>query len=194
MTKPTAAFFWRKLDHPGYDSCRLFKLSGGWRLSGAAVFWEARRPCHFHYDVTADAAFRARSARVSGYLGKKAIDARIVAAGAGRWRVDGALLADLEGCIDVDLGFTPATNLLAIRRLALQVGQHAEAPAAYLEFPKMRFTRLPQRYERIGRSEYAYESPTFGYAGILQVTASGAVVSYPDLFELVSPGSKVTSS
>jgi hypothetical protein len=34
--KPKAAFFWRKLDHPGHDSCRLFKLPKGWLLSGAA--------------------------------------------------------------------------------------------------------------------------------------------------------------
>lgn len=187
MTKPAAAFFWRKVDHPGYDSCRLFKLSGGWRLSGAAVFWEAHHPCHFQYDVVADSAFRTKSAAVVGYLGKNAIDIRIRSTGAGRWRVDGVPNAAIAGCVDVDLGFTPATNLIALRRLRLRVGQNAEAPAAYLAFPRMRFTKLPQRYERIGRTQYAYEAPTVGYAGTLQVSSSGAVVRYPGLFELVSP-------
>ena len=187
MTKPTAAFFWRKIDHPGDDSCRLIKVSSGWRLSGAAVFFEAPRACHFQYEVVADGAFRARSATVVGYLGNKAIDIRIRSAGTGRWRVNGVLNSKVTGCIDVDLGFTPATNLLALRRLALKVGQHAEAPAAYLEFPGLRFTRLAQRYERTGRTEYAYEAPTVGYSGTLQVSSLGAVVQYPGLFELVSP-------
>jgi hypothetical protein len=186
MTKPTVAFFWRKMDHPGADSCRLIKLARGWRLSGAAVFWEAPYACHLQYDVVADIAFRTRSATVGGYLGKKAIDIRIRSAGTGGWRVNGALNSKLADCIDVDLGFTPATNLLVLRRLALKVGQHAEAAAAYLEFPSLRFTKLPQRYERTGRAEYAYEAPTVGYSGTLQVSSIGAIVQYPGLFELVS--------
>jgi hypothetical protein len=185
MTKPIAAFFWRKMDNPGADSCRLIKLSSGWRLSGAAVFWEAPHACHFHYDVVADVAFRTKSATVVGYLGKKAIDIQIRSAGTGSWRVNGALNSKVAECIDVDLGFTPATNLLALRRLALKVGQHAEAPAAYLEFPSLRFTKLPQRYERTGRTAYAYEAPTVGYSGTLQVSPIGAIVQYPGLFELV---------
>ena len=186
-TEPVAAFFWRRLDHPGHDSCRLWKLEEGWRLSGAAVFAEARRACHFHYDVIADAAFRTRSAAVAGYVGKKAIAVRIRSAGMARWRVNGVSSAALRGCVDVDLGFTPATNLLPLRRLALRVGQHADAPAAYLEFPRMRFIRLPQRYERTGRDEYAYESPAHGYAETLRVLSSGAVAHYPGVFELVRP-------
>jgi uncharacterized protein len=143
----------------------------------------------FQYDVTADAKFRTKGASVVGFLANKAIEIRIRAAGAGRWRVNSVLNAAVTGCLDVDLGFTPATNLLAIRRLALRVGQHAEAPAAYLEFPRLRATRLPQRYERVGRTTYRYEAPTEGHAGTLQVSSLGAVVRYPDLFELVSTSS-----
>jgi hypothetical protein len=186
MTKPTAAFFWRKIDHLGADSCRLIRLSSGWRLSGTALFFEAPHACHFHYDVVADGAFRAKSAIVVGFLGQKSIDIRIRSAGARGWRVNGVLNSKVAGCLDVDPGFTPATNLLALRRLALKVGQHAEAPAAYLAFPSLRFTKLPQRYERTGRTEYAYEAPTLGYSGALQVSSLGAVVQYPGLFELVS--------
>jgi hypothetical protein len=184
-SKPAAAFFWRKLDQPGHDSCRLFRLAGGWKLAGAAVFQEGGRPCHLAYEVTADAAFRTRRAKVSGYFGHKAIDLRIASAGLGAWRVDGLARPDLAGCLDVDLGFTPATNLLPLRRLGLKVGQAAEAPAGYLELPRMRFLVLPQRYERTGRHEYAYESPRHGYAATLRVASSGAVIEYPGLFELV---------
>ena len=70
--RPAASFFWRKLDHPGHDSCRLFKLSDGWRLIGAAVFWDEGRPCHFEYEVLANAAWKTRRASVAGYLGNRA--------------------------------------------------------------------------------------------------------------------------
>ncbi|HKA40773.1 MAG TPA: putative glycolipid-binding domain-containing protein [Burkholderiales bacterium] len=185
---PVAMFFWRKLDHPGYDSCRLLRLPNGWRLSGAAVFWDEARPCHFQYEVSVDDAWRTRGAKVSGYLGQRAIDLSIRSASAGCWQVNGSHKKGVTGCVDVDLGFTPATNLIALRRLSLRIGEHAEAPAAYLQFPEMRLVRLPQRYLRIGRTEYKYEAPTVGYAGTLHVLRSGAVTHYPGLFERVTSG------
>lgn len=186
--KPIAAFLWRKLDHPGHDSCRLFKLPRGSRLSGVAVFWDNHKPCHFQYEVEADEKWRTRRASVVGYLGNKAIDLSISSSRGGGWMVGGEVQDSFTDCIDVDLGFTPATNLTVLRRLALRIGQRAETPAAYLSFPKMRFERLPQTYRRISRTQYEYEAPSVGYAGTLQVLASGAVVHYPDLFELVTSG------
>jgi hypothetical protein len=187
MTIATTVLFWRKVDFPGHDSCQLIRLSDGWRISGAAVFMEARHVCQLQYDVTADAAFRTKSATVTGFVGKNQVDVRIRSIGKERWRVNGKVHADITGCLDVDLGFTPATNLLVLRRLALKVGQQADAPAAYLAFPRMQVVVLPQRYERISRNEYAYESPTAGYRDTLQVSSQGAVIRYPGLFELVSP-------
>jgi hypothetical protein len=135
-----------------------------------------------------DATWKTRRANVEGFLGNKAIDLNIISAGSGHWRIDGKPQKNIAGCIDVDLGFTPATNLIILRRLALKVGQRAEAPAAYLEFPKMRFVRLPQTYLRIGRTEYEYKAPTVGYYGTLLVAPSGVVTRYPGLFELVTSG------
>src|SRR5512142_984687 len=104
MLNSTAAFFWRKLDHPGSDSCRLFKLDNGWRLSGAAVFRDADWPCHFLYEVSVDRSWRTRSAKISGFLGRKAVDLRIRRASGGRWKVNGVPSADMRNCIDLDLG------------------------------------------------------------------------------------------
>ena len=175
--KPIAAFFWRRLDHPGHDSCRVFKMRRGSRLSGVAVFWDKHKPCHFQYEVEADEKWRTRSASVVGYLGNKAIDLSISSSQGGGWMVGSELQDRFTDCIDVDL-----------RRLALRIGEQAQAPAVYLSFPKMRFERLPQTYRRISRTQYEYEASSVGYAGTLRVLASGAVAHYPDLFELVTSG------
>ena len=92
----------------------------------------------------------------------------------------------MTDCIDVDLGFTPATNQVAVRRLGLRIGKQAEAPAAYVQFPRMNLVRLPQTYRRTGRMTYFYESPTTSYSGTLRVLPSGAVRDYPHVFELVA--------
>lgn len=188
MIKPIAIFLWKKLDNPGHDSCRLFELANGWRLTGGAIFWDNGRPCHLQYDVAADRAWKTRSAKVSGYIGKKDVDLRIASVGSTRWQLNGVLKKSVTGCPDIDLGFTPATNLIVLRRLALKVGQRAEAPAAYVQFPEMRLVKLPQSYLRIGRTAYEYQAPTVGYSGTLQVLPIGAVSQYPGLFELVVSG------
>jgi hypothetical protein len=182
---PPSVLFWRKLDSPGHDSCRFFALADGYRLVGAAVFLEASLACHLQYDVMADNGFRTTSASVAGFVGETPVDVRIRAIGGGGWEVNGTNAPLIAGCLDVDLGFTPATNLLPLRRLALAVGHEAEAPAAYLAFPGMEFTVLPQHYKRLSRTEYAYESASFGYRTTLRVSPIGAVVQYPGLFEMV---------
>jgi hypothetical protein len=47
----------------------------------------------------------------------------------------------------MDLGFTPATNLLQLRRPALEPGQAAAAPAAWLDVSAGTLEELTQRYE-----------------------------------------------
>ncbi|HEX9652511.1 MAG TPA: putative glycolipid-binding domain-containing protein [bacterium] len=188
MIKPVAIYLWRRVDQPGHDSCRLFKLTNGWRLRGAAILLDNGKPCHLQYELAAGGSWKTRNARVAGYIGRKAVDLRIAADGATRWQVNGVLNESVNSCVDVDLGFTPATNLIAIRRLALKVGQRVEAPAAYLQFPEMRLVKLPQSYRRTGRTEYQYEAPTVGYSGTLQVLPIGAVSRYPGLSELVESG------
>jgi uncharacterized protein len=188
--KVHASFFWRKLDQSGQDSCRLFKLPKGWLLSGAAVFSDNDRPCHLNYEVATDTVWKTRRAKIFGFIGNNAVDLRICSTSQQRWFADGVQQDKVGGCMDLDLGFTPATNLIAIRRLALKVGQRAEAPAAYLAFPKMRLEMLEQTYHRTGRTTFDYTAPRFGYADTLEVGPSGAVISYPDLFEQVLPSKK----
>lgn len=89
----------------------------------------------------------------------------------------------LGHCLDLDFGFTPATNLLQLRRLALQPGQAADAPAAWLDVATGTLRRLPQRYERRTEYSYWYEAPSVGYAGLLEILPSSFIRRYPGLWE-----------
>jgi len=185
MDAPAAILFWRRLDAPGHDCCRLFRRADGYRLLGDAVFLEARRACHLRYQVNADRRFRTAGATVSGHIGSRPVDLRI-RPGANGWELNGEPYPETAGCLDVDLGFTPATNLLPLRRLHLRAGAAADAPAAYLAFPRLTLQRLPQQYRRLSRTEYDYRSPDHGYRAVLRVLPVGAVVDYPGLFRLLN--------
>ncbi len=181
-----AASFWRRLDQPGHVCCRLFRVSGGWKLQGMAVFEESGQPCNFAYEVLADSQWKTRSARLTGFRGKREIGMRIRRTKDGNWRVGTEMQPAVAGCMDIDLGFTPATNLLAVRRLKLRVGEQAQAPAAWLALPGLKLKLLPQTYLRSTEIEYEYAAPSVGYKGRLRVSKLGFVEQYPGLFEVVT--------
>ena len=90
----------------------------------------------------------------------------------------------MMGCLDLDLNFSPSTNLLPIRRLALALGQSAEVKAAWLRFPSFTLEPFEQIYRRIADSTYRYESAGGRFVRDLPVNTAGFVTSYPDFWIL----------
>jgi uncharacterized protein len=177
---------WHRTDLPGHDACGLQAMDGGWRLAGTALFSLEAQPCRLDYDVECDTAWRTRLARVTGWIGRRDVNLSIVAIPGSRWELNGVDQPAVAGCVDVDLNFTPATNLIAIRRLALSVGNSSDAPAAWLRFPELNLEWLEQHYHRVSADEYDYRAPGVDYAGTLQVSKVGFVKCYPGLWELES--------
>jgi hypothetical protein len=172
---------WRRLDVPGTDECALTASGSGWQLDGIARYG-AGDAAELRYHVTCDAEWRTVTGRVDGRVGPRRIRLAIERDAAGTWTVDGVAAPELHGLIDLDLGFTPATNLFPLRRLALQVGTSADAEAAWLDDEAWRLSRLPQRYQRRDQHTWWYESPSAGYAGLLAVNTDGFVTEYPGLW------------
>lgn len=178
--------FWRRLDTPGTDVCRLFRRGDGWLLQGTAVFHDQGHACALNYEAEADGAWRALGARVLGHCGGREVALDLRCLSPDRWRLNGEDVELAAPCLDVDLGFTAATNLLALRRLDLAVGAAGESHAAWLDFPAFSFRHLPQTYRRLDEETYDYASPTADYHDRLKVLPSGVVATYPGLFELVT--------
>jgi hypothetical protein len=178
----TAAILWRRVDAPGHESARVAARDGGWQLAGSSVFAHEGRPVRLDYAIACDAAWHTRSARVTGWIGAREVDVQI-AVEAGRWRLGGAECPPVAGCVDLDLNFSPSTNLLPIRRLALAPGQEAEVRAAWLRFPSLTLEPLDQRYRRLDATTYHYESGGGAFVRTLTVDAAGFVIRYPDFFE-----------
>jgi hypothetical protein len=105
-----------------------------------------------------------------------------------RWSLNGIDCPRVAGCHDIDLSFSPATNLLPIRRLALRVGERANVRAAWLRFPAFSLEPLDQVYEHIGDASYRYESAGGAFVAQLQVNSLGFVTNYPNLWQQESTG------
>lgn len=177
-----ATILWRRQDGPGHDACRLERNDVAWQLDGAAAFrHESGRIAQLHYRLRCDRHFHTQWATVRGWLGGTAIDLSIARTPKG-WTVNDAAVPDLAHCADLDLGFTPATNLLPIRRMHLQPGEEADAPAAWLDLSEDGLGLLEQRYACIDPTRYRYASPRFGYDAELSLSEDGFVLEYPQLW------------
>ena len=136
-----ATMFWRRLDLPGHDACRLEKHGNGWQLDGAAVFRnEDGRPARLDYRVHCDNAWHAQWGRVRGWVGSAAVDFAIARGGNGEWSFNDQVVPGLAHCTDLDLGFTPATNLVQLRRLQPQARRERRG-AGRLARPRWRQPR-----------------------------------------------------
>lgn len=182
MNDIVATCFWRRLDVEGHDACRLIRKTDGWRLSGQAVFDHRGQACILAYTVDCDESWRTLTAKVDGSIGFAKLVLEIGKSVGGGWLLNRREQPAAGNHVDLDLGFTPATNLIAIRRLDPQPGVETMAPAAYyLEFTQ-ELGRIEQSYRRTGETTLAYSSPSNGYAAELTVSPVGFVTDYPGLW------------
>ncbi len=178
------SILWRRLDQPGHEFGRLVGRDSSWQLSGTAVFAHTRQPCRLEYLVVCDAAWRTVSGRVAGWIGDETVEIEVSVDSARQWRLNGRACPAVAGCVDLDLGFSPSTNLLAIRRLGLAIGQGAEVRAAWLGFPELTLAPLEQLYRRIDVRTYRYESAGGRFVTDLEANVSGFVTRYPNFWEV----------
>lgn len=177
------SILWRGFFLPGYEACRLFFQDSRRHLEGTAVFSHEQRPCLLNYQILCDATWRTLSAQVEGWVGDTVIELQVKTDAAGHWWLNEVEQPDVMGCSDIDLNFSPSTNLLPIRRLNLAVGETAEVRAAWLRFPSFQLEPLSQKYQRLDENTYRYESAGGRFVAELKVNRSGFVVDYPGIWQ-----------
>jgi hypothetical protein len=179
LTDETATILWRWADRPGHDAARVTRTDDGLhRIEGVAAFAADGEPVMLRYEVNCDAAWVTRSAHVSGAVGSRDIAIDIVRRDDGVWLLNGVEQPQVAGCIDVDLNFSPSTNLLPVRRLALAVGDSAPVRAAWLRFPSFALEVLEQTYSRTGDEVYEYESGGGAFRAAIRVNRRGLARDY----------------
>jgi hypothetical protein len=168
---------------PGEDEATLVSVPSGRLLTGRARFRDEQADVDLSYAVTLTEEWATREARIEGTTARGPISMRITAEAQGCWSVDGVAVQRVKGSVDLDLGFSPSTNLISVRRLNLRVGERAEVIAAWIPYPEFRLEPLRQLYHRVTATAYAYECPALCFRTRLTVDEDGFVTSYPPLWE-----------
>jgi hypothetical protein len=179
-----STILWRRLDRPGHESARLVEQEASWLLEGTAVFLHEGQPCRLNYRVVCDPQWHTKGGIVTGWVGGETVAVECSVDPEGTWWLNGVPCPEVEGCTDLDLNFSPSTNLLPIRRLNLAVGEEAPVKAAWLRFPSFQLEPLDQIYRRLDSGIYRYESAGGRFVRDLPVNAAGFVTAYPDFWRI----------
>lgn len=176
---------WRRIDVVGMESCAVHPSEAGFHISGSAMFVEENTPARLDYTVYCKRNWECSGATVDQWLGADRIRIELLRQEDSRWAVNGQTIDGVDALLDIDLGFTPATNTNAIKRLQLSVGEYSEFTAVWLDDQTWSFKPLKQRYERLNENTYKYVSVESGYEAELLVDEFGFVRLYPELWETV---------
>ncbi|SFD65682.1 putative glycolipid-binding domain-containing protein [Roseivivax sediminis] len=180
MTSTTVAeITWRALDREGRDSCRLVQHDDGWMLLGHARFRTEDGASELDYLVRCDADWHTIGADVTGLWAGQRVALHITRE-QGEWRLNRTAQPQVAEARDIDFAFTPATNLMPLRRLP-EIGS-IEAQAAWLRDPGT-LEPMGQRYTRGRGGLVHYRSPQLSCD--LLVDPTGFVTRYPGLWEAV---------
>ncbi len=174
---------WRALDREGEDKCALSRVEDGWLLIGHARFLDGDGFAALDYVVRCDGDWHTLSADIAGTHAEK--DIRLTLHRVGEdWMMNDQSQPQVSGAHDVDLAFTPATNLMPLRRLSDQSGGTLQTRAAWLRYPASELQPLEQTYDAGTSAELvSYSAVQTGFATQLCVDRSGFVTLYPGLWE-----------
>lgn len=180
---------WRRLDGPGLEHCTArFGPTGG-DARGVMLAREEGAWFAFRWTIAWDARGATRSLRIEDLQDGRILEA--VADGAGVWQDLDGDRPDLAGCLDADVGASPFSNTLPIRRLDLAPGQRAEVKVAWAPLPRLEIRPILQRYTCLARTAegatWLWEDADGGRHEGLRTDADGLVTLYPGLFERVDP-------
>jgi uncharacterized protein len=187
--RPLRTVLWRRIDTLWLERCTLIQGRGRpselWTLEGTVIGASEEAPFEVRYSVHCDEGWTTARVVVTARIGTDTREVGLVVDDGGRWLLgtDEAELPDVMQSVDVDLGFTPATNTLPIRRLGLEIGDSRDVLATWVRFPELTVEPFPQRYTRLAERRYLYESLTSDFKAELTVDDLGLVIEYAGLWE-----------
>jgi hypothetical protein len=174
---------WRWLQGTGLERFEFLRTADEWIFRGTILTLVHDAAAEARYEITCDHLFRTRGANISvrDGVGERTLK---IAAESGRWYENGIENQTLAGAIDIDLGWSPSTNTLPIKRLGLKIGQTSgEFNAAWVRFPELTLQPLPQEYFRLGDRKYRYSSRGGAFVAELLVDEHDLVLDYEGFWQ-----------
>jgi hypothetical protein len=182
---PRSAAWQHRDARRGFEVVFARSAADGVAFAGSTAAVEEGEPWYVGYEITLAADWSSLTAEVRNRSLPGAVELSLRSDRSGGWLIDGVAAPHLDGCLDVDLESSSLTTAFPVHRLGLEVGQAAEAPAAYVRALDLEVQRLEQRYVRLPDGatgqRYHYASPQFDFECELVYDRFGLVIDYPGI-------------
>jgi uncharacterized protein len=179
--------WWTTLQQIGLEQLHLVENETSVIADGLVLGIEHTTPFRLWYQVRTDSNWNARECLLQ-VGGEKGQTMHLYTNSQGHWTdAEGIAYSALDGCMDIDISYTPFTNTLPIRRLSLTPGESADLLVAYITVPDLSIRPVQQRYTCLSHTAssgiYRYESLESTFTADLLVDDHGLVVDYPGIWK-----------
>ncbi len=172
---------WRPLEGAGLEHCEIRANADGIAVRSVLVGERDGHSFGARYEIELDPGWVFRRLRLQKTDGTVLV---LNSDGRGRWTDgDSRRLAQLDGCIDIDLSGTPFTNTLPIRRATFAIGVPQRFNIAWIPLDTLEPFADVQTYTRLDDRRFLYGSSDGLFKAELDIDDAGLVTHYPTLFE-----------
>ncbi len=186
MSHWSRTVLWRNEAFHMYEFCALKDTGQAYQFEGVVLTVEEEKPVRITYQLVIDRQGMTQSVEVDIVGGQRDRHLQLIVDERRSWFWNGRELPECQGFADVDLGFSPVTNTLPIRRLNLQPGESQNLTVTWVRFPQFDVVPFPQRYTRLETNRYLYESLIGDFKAELTVDEWGRVMKYGQYWEAVA--------
>ncbi len=186
----TNELIWQHLDQPGWEHVRIQDDHPGWTVFDSIfVRHHLGQILRGGYTLITDKKWRTLELRLMVETQPGSMEGiHLLSEGDGHWTdADENAMSELDGCLDVDIQWSPLTNTLPVNRLPLVAHDEQNLRVAYISLPELTVQPVKQRYSRVDATSVRYSSETREFVRDLTVDPDGYVVSYPGLFTRTWP-------
>jgi hypothetical protein len=183
----TRFLVWRGSDDWRAEGTHVEFDDGGLRATGTQIGGDPL-PYRVDYALDATDGFRTRRFEVTAAADDGTRRLVLERSTDDEWRIDGETATALAGAQDCDLGLSPLTNFMPLRRHRLHERDGgADFLMAWVEVPNLVVHASAQRYEHVapGVVRFIDRGLFDGFTADLELDADGLVLRYPDLAERV---------
>lgn len=174
---------WEGLQYNSQEICQVKTLKDTIEVSSSIKGDHEGRFFYIQYHIVVNQAWQAMELAISINMNNQADDFLFRSNGKGEWQFNGKSAPELEGCIDVDISFTPFTNTLPIRRLNMRPGDTREIKVLYVNVTEKKISPLKQQYGCISAGSYHYRDVPNDFEAVISIDEDGYVTDYPGLFK-----------
>jgi hypothetical protein len=177
---------WNGIDEWRAEAARVHFHADGIDAKGTQIGADYR--LDYQLDARDDWRTRSFTVAIATEAGERIVE--LAHEGEGRWTIDGDEAPQLAGALDCDLGLSPLTNLMPVRRHALHEREGtAEIVVAWVAVPDLSVRASRQRYEHVrpGVVRFVDLGLHQGFTADLELDADGLVLHYPELAAAVTP-------